>query len=236
MFVVPPMLILLAYSSGKAWVGPLVDSYGGPNACADVGNHVGTLEQCQALCVANAKCNAMNWGLEPQGCSLRNCAPSQLQPTGGVIADCHAYYCNVSRADDFCVATPSAAAVLLRSAFSNSMVLQANDASLSGTVQGYPGHRVVVTLDGATVIGTGFVDVDGAFTVNLGAQKTSAIEHTLTISASNVSSTGGTVMITPAVLTGVLFGEVFLCSGQSNMGLAVEQANNATAEIAAAKW
>ena len=220
---------------GASWVGPLPHSYGG--ACVDLANHVGDLHQCQALCTSTSRCNAMNWGLQPQGCSLRHCPPAHLQPAGGVIPDCHGYYCNVSRADGFCdPAPPPPPSVVLRSAFGNGMVLQANDPglSISGTVPNGGGSRVTVALDGtAVVLGTAVVDDDGAFTVGLGAQKTSMAEHTLTVAA--VAPASGAVA-TAVTLTGVLFGEVFLCSGQSNMGLSVSQSSNASEEIAAAHW
>ena len=230
MFAVHALSAMAAVTSADSgWVGPLTHSYG--DACVDLANHAGDLRQCQTLCNSTSRCNAMNWGLQPQGCSLRHCPPAQLQPAGGVIPDCHGYFCNVSRLNGFC--DPAPPSVVLRSAFGNGMVLQANDPglSISGTAPIGGGSRVTVTLDGAAVVlGTATVDDAGAFTVGLGAQKTCTAEHTLTIS-----------VVPPAVasavtLTGVLFGEVFLCSGQSNMGLSVSQSSNASEEIAAAHW
>jgi sialate O-acetylesterase len=57
-----------------------------------------------------------------------------------------------------------------------------------------------------------------------------ALPPSLTPFTINISAAGGEVV----TLTDVLFGNVFVCSGQSNMGLTVSATVNASAEIAAA--
>ena len=66
---------------GGRWVGPFHDTYSDQD-CPNVGNHVGTLVQCETMCRALPGCNAMNWG--GGGCALRQCAPGKV-PTGPVI-------------------------------------------------------------------------------------------------------------------------------------------------------
>jgi len=88
-----------------------------------------------------------------------------------------------------------------------------------------PGMRVETVIGGLTLDTT--TDGAGVWRQDLPPTNASDTEHVL-----HFRSAEGN-----AVLRGVLFGEVFLCSGQSNMAytpLSMAGMNNATAEIAAA--
>jgi sialate O-acetylesterase len=99
------------------------------------------------------------------------------------------------------------------------------------------GAVVTVTLDGATVIGSGKIGDDGEFNVTIGSQVASSTSHTITVAVGGVKGNNGFASPATSIsLAGVLFGEVYLCAGQSNMAISVAQVNNATAEIAAAHW
>jgi len=82
-----------------------------------------------------------------------------------------------------------------------------------------PGAHVTATLD-KKVSASGLADADGNWRVDLPPQP-AGVGHTIVL-------TDGT---TTKVLDDVAFGDVFLCSGQSNMEFSVNMAFNATAEI-----
>eukprot|EP01051_Picozoa_sp_SAG22_P022797 SAG22_NODE_5611_length_985_cov_1.076749_1_plen_311_part_10 len=144
----------------------------------------------------------------------------------------------------------AAAAVSLRGFYGNEMVFQSGlPARLVGTVapgkqaadtRAGPGAgvQVEVLLDGV-VAGRAMADARGDFSVEIGPQPATAVGHPghmLEVTAAGVPE--------PARLTGVLFGDVYLCTGQSNMALSMAQAEatpsracplcNSSAEIKAA--
>ncbi|QYF88331.1 sialate O-acetylesterase [Brevundimonas sp. PAMC22021] len=84
-----------------------------------------------------------------------------------------------------------------------------------------PGSRVAVSLAASSVTTT--ADATGRWRADLPAQKAGG-PHALTVSAGDVTQRLGDVIV----------GDVWLCSGQSNMELSLRQAANADAEIAAA--
>ena len=90
-----------------------------------------------------------------------------------------------------------------------------------------PGANVTVTLDGkpASPPTSATATENGLWRVVLPAQPATLTGRTITA----VVSSGETI-----ALTDVLFGEVVLCSGQSNMELVLPVVVNATAEIEAA--
>ena len=102
------------------------------------------------------------------------------------------------------------------------MVLQR--APAAAVVWGHvgPGESVVVTGLGVTV--DAMPDADGTWRARLPPTPAGG-PYSLTVKAS-----GGAVQ----TLTDVLFGDVYLCGGQSNMQFAMPEVTNATAEIAAA--
>ncbi len=118
---------------------------------------------------------------------------------------------------------PSSAAVKLPSIFTGNMVLQRDKAV---PVWGWadPGEKVTVAFAGQTKSATADA-ASGKWTVTLEALKTSAKPRQLTVSASNTLT-----------LNNVLVGEVWICSGQSNMAMTVARCNDADAEIAAANY
>jgi sialate O-acetylesterase len=117
--------------------------------------------------------------------------------------------------------TPSASALKLPALFSDHMVLQQK---MKCPVWGWAkdGTSVTVEINGKKVKATAR---DGRWQVQLPALEAGG-PYTLTISTSDKT----------IELKDVLAGEVWVCSGQSNMEFPVESSNNAQAEIAAAKY
>eukprot|EP00563_Minutocellus_polymorphus_P017739 CAMPEP_0197720292 /NCGR_PEP_ID=MMETSP1434-20131217/3704_1 /TAXON_ID=265543 /ORGANISM="Minutocellus polymorphus, Strain CCMP3303" /LENGTH=543 /DNA_ID=CAMNT_0043305137 /DNA_START=238 /DNA_END=1869 /DNA_ORIENTATION=+ len=92
------------------------------------------------------------------------------------------------------------------------------------------GETISVSIDGEEIgEASTTVQDDGAWVINLPPREASAGPHTLTILGSR--STTGT-SASAVTLKNVAFGDVFLCSGQSNMEFAVAGAFNSDAEIA----
>jgi sialate O-acetylesterase len=110
--------------------------------------------------------------------------------------------------------------VNLPAIFGDHMVLQQDlGAPVWGTAD--PGEAVKVTLGGAsvsTVTGT-----DGRWMVKLPAMGTGTSGESLTVAGKNT-----------VTYQDVLIGEVWLCSGQSNMAFRLDQAHNAATELPAA--
>jgi sialate O-acetylesterase len=112
--------------------------------------------------------------------------------------------------------------VSLNNMFGDHMVLQQG---ISNRVWGKadPGEQVTVSFAGQTKTAT--AAADGAWQVLLDPVKDYGGPHTLTIKGRNEVS-----------FNDVLIGEVWVCSGQSNMQWAVNQANDADLEKLAAKF
>ena len=127
--------------------------------------------------------------------------------------------------------SPTPPQLRLRSVFQSGMVLQAN---ASTTIYGdcppaqCAGKTVQVTLDSVVVGKSLLHGENGTFSVEIGTHFASLTPHTLVVTVVGDGELGC------VNLTNVLFGEQYLCSGQSNMELTVSQCNNASAEIAAA--
>ena len=85
------------------------------------------------------------------------------------------------------------------------MVLDRANATVWG-VGAKPAATITVSLGGSASSWKATVSADGAWTVSLGGQPPGA-GHTLSVKCSDGSS---------AQLTDVAFGDVLLCSGQSN--------------------
>ena len=110
--------------------------------------------------------------------------------------------------------------VKLPSIFSNSMVLQCE---LPVPVWGWaePGEKVTVSLAGQSK--TAVADASGRWQVKLDAMEASAEGRTLTVAGNNTLE-----------LEDVLVGEVWICSGQSNMEFGLGGSLNAQEEVEAA--
>ena len=117
-------------------------------------------------------------------------------------------------------ADPATAAVKLSRAFGNHMVLQQDQPiRLFGSAK--PGEKVTAELAGKTATAT--TGQNGRFRLELPAMKADGKSHTLTVKGRNTIT-----------LKDVLLGEVWICSGQSNMEWSVAGTLNAQEEIAAA--
>jgi sialate O-acetylesterase len=118
------------------------------------------------------------------------------------------------------IADSALAAVKLSRAFGNHMVLQQEQPiRLFGSAD--PGEKVTAELAGQTATTT--AGEKGRFRIELPAMKADGKSHTLTVKGQNTIT-----------LTDVLLGEVWICSGQSNMEWSVGGTLNAKEEIAAA--
>ena len=115
----------------------------------------------------------------------------------------------------------ASADVRLSKVFGNHMVLQQNQPI---RVWGWAdaGEQVIVEIGGQT--GTAKAGDDGKWRVDLSPMKADGKSHTMTVKGSNTIK-----------LKDVLLGEVWICSGQSNMEWTMTGTLNAKDEIAAAK-
>eukprot|EP00056_Hartaetosiga_gracilis_P020600 m.20567 g.20567 ORF g.20567 m.20567 type:complete len:821 (+) comp8585_c0_seq8:86-2548(+) len=114
------------------------------------------------------------------------------------------------------------AALSLPTFIDSDMVLQRSP--MSARVWGFANAsdaHVVVTLDGSNPV-TAVPDTEGIWEVELAEQEAST-GRTIAIK----SSSGHSI-----ILTNIAFGDVYLCSGQSNMEFSVNTAFNASEEIA----
>ena len=116
---------------------------------------------------------------------------------------------------------PAAADVRLPSVIGSNMVLQ-RDAELPIWGWAEPGEKVVVAFNGQTANAT--AGDDGRWSVTLDPVKAGG-PHKLVIEGNN-----------RVALENILIGEVWVCSGQSNMQWSVRQSGNPDEEIAAAKF
>lgn len=123
----------------------------------------------------------------------------------------------------FHLAAASAAPFRITSTLGSSAVLQRD---VSATVWGFgtAGLTVSATLDGAPA-GRATVGADGIWRVALPAQPASAAPRTLSFAQADGST---------AALEDILFGDVYLCGGQSNAQFSLPQIFNHEEEIAAA--
>ena len=109
------------------------------------------------------------------------------------------------------------------SVFGDNMVLQRGLPVLLWGTTG-PGETVSVAFGGQTVKVK--ADVLGKWRASLAAMKANDQPQSMTVASVNDK----------LVLKNILVGEVWLCSGQSNMGWVVANSNNATEEIEAANY
>jgi len=117
----------------------------------------------------------------------------------------------------------AAAEVRLPAVISSNMVLQQqSEVPLWGWAD--PGEQITIQADWQKAKTSARANADGKWTARLTTPQASG-PYTIRIKADNTIT-----------LENVLVGEVWLCSGQSNMAWTVKQANDAQAEIAAADY
>jgi sialate O-acetylesterase len=114
---------------------------------------------------------------------------------------------------------------LLHPLFSDNAVLQ-RDRAIPVWGWATPGSTISVGVDGTRSFKTR-VAADGRWMVRIGPYKAGG-PHTLTVDG----STPGEM----ATRTNILFGDVWLCSGQSNMEMGVTQVKDAEKEVAEASY
>jgi len=118
-------------------------------------------------------------------------------------------------------AAPLRAEVTLPAIFSDHMVLQ-SDVAVPVWGWAEPGEQITVSIAGQSKSTT--ADANGAWSLKLDPLKAGAA-LTLTVKGKN-----------SLTVQDVVAGEVWLCSGQSNMAMTVNRAKNFDAEKAAATW
>ena len=118
----------------------------------------------------------------------------------------------------------ASAEIKLPAVIGSDMVLQ-QGASLPIWGWAEEGETITVSIAGQTA--TGKADDDGQWRVTLGKLEATPIDKPLKMTIKGSSDDSIT-------LTNVLVGEVWVCSGQSNMEMGVGEAKNGQAEIAAA--
>lgn len=118
------------------------------------------------------------------------------------------------------IAAPAVQAeVRIPSLFTHHMVLQ-RQAPIAVWGWADPGEAITVTIGGAAA--NAVASIDGMWRMELPAMEAGG-PHTLLITGENTIT-----------INDVMLGEVWICSGQSNMEWSVARSNNAEAEVAAA--
>ena len=121
----------------------------------------------------------------------------------------------------------SHATIILPSYFSSSMVLQQNENVNFWGISTLFQHHITVTFDNKSFETTS--DKNGKFQVQLPGQKASLTQYTISIKEEGGKENNTNNVIT---LNDIVFGEVYICSGQSNMQLQVAATLNQENEIA----
>lgn len=121
----------------------------------------------------------------------------------------------------FAATFSSSADVIVSKAFGDHMVLQ-QGAPIRVWGTGDPGESISVSLGGKTAKAT--TTKEGSWRVDLPSLTANGKSHTMTVKGKNTIE-----------IKDVLLGEVWICSGQSNMEWAVNRSLNPKEEIAAAK-
>ena len=125
-----------------------------------------------------------------------------------------------------CASAAGAAEVKLQSLFQDHMVLQ-REKPIKIWGWSDAGDKVTVTF--ADQAGTAEAGKDGKWMVTLKPMKASSTGRTLTVTSSNKDHK-------PSTISDVLVGEVWLCSGQSNMMYTMSRFGNCAAEVPQMKY
>jgi hypothetical protein len=226
------VLLALTASSSAAAAGNWSTAFSGhifDGGCPDLQNLVKQNHaSCEAACDAKATCNAIN--ISPFGaCALRACPCGAELTPNGALKDFSSY-----RRRDRC--PPAPPPPLFAHVFGSAMVLQRAPlrARLFGKVP--PGAALTVT-----------VAQGKAFRFNVSATADAAGDWACLLPAMPASGAGKNYSLTASLdtamvgeeqqqqhLTDVVWGDVFVCGGQSNMQLPLSLVNNNSAELIAA--
>jgi sialate O-acetylesterase len=137
------------------------------------------------------------------------------------------YYAVLAGLAFMAVAMSVQAEVKMSNVFSSNMVLQRDlPAPVWGTADA--GEEVTVEFGGQKK--TAKADADGKWMVKLDPLKVSSEPQTMTVSSSKNTQSPN------LQIKNVLVGEVWICSGQSNMQMSVQSSNDSGKEIAAANY
>lgn len=118
--------------------------------------------------------------------------------------------------------SPAHADVQMPAVFGSHMVLQ-RDKPIKVWGKAAPAENITVNFANQNT--KAIADKDGNWSVTLPPQSVSAVQQNMTITGNNT-----------IVLEDILIGDVWVCSGQSNMEWPLANANNKDAEIAAANF
>ncbi|MCX6985032.1 MAG: hypothetical protein NT118_09840, partial [Lentisphaerae bacterium] len=127
------------------------------------------------------------------------------------------------------------AEIVLSKVFSDNMVLQ-REMPVPVWGWGEPGEKVTVKFKDQEK--TAIADTDGKWIVRLDPLKASAEAQAMTISSSKITqSPDRSIAQSPNLqISNILVGDVWLCSGQSNMEFPVKESANATEDISHANY
>eukprot|EP00040_Diaphanoeca_grandis_P004382 m.28466 g.28466 ORF g.28466 m.28466 type:complete len:621 (-) comp15922_c1_seq1:198-2060(-) len=226
LFVATSLTSLAVRADDGTWIGFPGLTYSDLD-CADIlntGND--SVASCEAKCDNTTGCTAINAHNGDGPCALRSCPCSDvaLKPTG-TNSEFTAYF----HENPNCPPPPPPP--LFANVFGSSMVLQRQpiQARLFGVVGANESLTVTVTST-----------VQSGASIKVSAKANNVGEWSCVLPGAEA---GGPFNVTAAVdgvstktqtLTDVMFGDVFVCSGQSNMQEPVSVINNATLEMAAA--
>ena len=194
--------------------------------CPNIHNTgAGTVEACEALCTATERCTAINYA--PFSCALRAC-PNGTEPdwtrTGFVGWASYPLACPAPTPTPPPPPPPvPPTPKLVSAALGSHMVLQRAPASARVWGSASPGAAVTVSFDGQP-LPAATANGNGTWRLSLPPTAAGGPTHVLQI-------TDG---VTNVTLDDIVFGDVYLCGGQSNMVFAMPAIENATEEIAAA--
>lgn len=232
-------------SVDASWKGFGIDTVWTDAQCTDLVNLVNTTAAgCQAVCETTPRCNAINAHVPTGPCALRSCPCEPGLSPGGNLSGFEAFL-NVNAA---CPPTP-----LFANVFGSGMVLQR--APMQPRVFGLapPNATLLITVLQTTALRstehsgtvrpppaetpptTTIVNAAGEWSCLLPAFPAGGPFNLTATVVQSADRGGAPALATPhqQTISDVLFGDVFVCGGQSNMELPVALVNNASAELAA---
>ena len=197
--------------------------------CPDLGN-LGqqTVASCEAACDAKLHCNAINIDVTSGACALRAClCGTELAPTGKLSG-----FSSYRRRDEPC--PPAPPPPLFANVFGSGMVLQREPSQARVFGKAPSGAALTVTVAQQGEL---------RYTANVSATANGAGEWACLLPKMPASGDGVSYNLTASLdeaphhqqcLTEIVWGDVFVCGGQSNMELPLSLVNNHSLELAAA--